>query len=132
MGTITRYWPYGPHGTVGNNLRGIGDVWLDLNRRGVPVFYKGADGYGPIFELWELEDVYHAGNQACFRLTDKGGINWDVPDWSLSPEQAAKNHVKLTIEFLHFYFSTIPRISLSRRITYFSLSISTSFPRYFA
>lgn len=100
MGTITRYWPYGPHGTVGNNLRGIGDVWLDLNRRGVPVFYKGADGYGPIFELWELEDVYHAGNQACFRLTDKGGINWDVPDWSLSPEQAAKNHVKLTIEFL--------------------------------
>jgi hypothetical protein len=86
---------------VGNNLRGIGEVWRDLNSRGVPVFYKGADGYGPINELWALEDTYHAGNQACFRLSAKGGIKWDVPDWSApTPEEAARRHVDLTLAYL--------------------------------
>lgn len=98
MPTATRYWPYGPHGSVGNNLDGIGSQWRELNAAGIPVFYKGADGYGPLFELMEIGDENGVENIGVFRLVDKGGINFDVPNWyAPSPELAATEHVQKTL-----------------------------------
>ena len=98
MDRITRFLPYGPHGSVGNNLGGWGDQIRALNAAGVPAFYKGADGYGPLVELMEVGDQFGIENIGVFRLSNKNGINFDVPNWYAgSPELAATEHVQLTL-----------------------------------
>ena len=96
MTTIKRFWPYGSHGTVGNLLTGIGDIWRDLNSKGIPCFYKGADGYGPIFELLQVGDANGVENVAVWRTT-----LFDVPNWyAPSPEDAAVEHVAKVLSVL--------------------------------
>lgn len=98
---MIRYWPFGPHGTTGNYLDGIGAIWRDLNARQVPCFYKGVDGYGPIYELMQIGDQYGVENQCVFRLGSKDGILFGVPNWyANSPEDAAAQHVALTLAHL--------------------------------
>ena len=98
---IKRYWPYGAHGTVGNLLSGIGDIWRRLNSKGIPCFYKGGDGYGPIFELLQVGDSMGVENVAVFRLITTGGETYDVPNWQApSPEIAAQEHVEKTLRNL--------------------------------
>ena len=98
MNLITRFWPYGPHGSTGNNLNGWGDQIRALNAAGVPAFYKGVDSYGPLVELMEVGDHYMIENIGVFRLNNKGGINFDVPNWyAPTPELAATEHVQKTL-----------------------------------
>ena len=56
--TVTRYWPFGPHTSVANNLSGITGHWRSLNAAGVPTFHKGVDSYGPILELMGIGDEF--------------------------------------------------------------------------
>lgn len=98
---MIRYWPYGPHCTTGNYLDGIGDIWRDLNSRGVPCHVKCVDGYGPIYELMQIGDAHGVENVCVYRLGTAGGILWGVPNWhASSPQAAAHQHVAKMLEYL--------------------------------
>jgi hypothetical protein len=99
---VIRYWMFGPHGGTGNLLTGIGDIWRDLNSKGIPAFFKGVDDYGSCGELLGIGDEYGVKNTAAYRLSSaRDGWNPDVPDWSApSPEAAADFHVDQTLEYL--------------------------------
>lgn len=93
---ITRYWPYGPHGTVGNLLTDISEIWEHLNSLGVPCFYKGADGYGPLFELFRIGDKHGVENVGVWRST-----KFDVPNWfAPTPKHAAEEHAQKILTVL--------------------------------
>lgn len=89
---MTNYYKFGFHAGPGGNLTGIGDYFRSLATAKVPIFFKSADNYGPIDELLRTFNPY---TTAVFRLTTAGqndGYDYDVPDYTQSPDVAARNH----------------------------------------
>jgi len=89
----------GPSG----NLNGIGCWWEGLteacgyepglNPEGIPVFLKSSDAGGPLFELQELAKRSGVPHTLVFRASvGPGDQDYNVPDYYLSPREAAGKH----------------------------------------
>ncbi|MFZ0545295.1 MAG: hypothetical protein WAM60_07645 [Candidatus Promineifilaceae bacterium] len=79
----------GFHLSVGGNINGL-DTWMQrLDAAGVPFFLKSADNAGPIFEAQELAKKSGVPHTLVYR---RSGQEYDVPDYSLSPQEAARKH----------------------------------------
>jgi hypothetical protein len=79
----------GFHLSVGGNIDGL-DVWMRrLDEAGVPFFLKSADNAGPIYEAQELAKISGVPHTLVYR---RSGNEYDVPDYTLSPQEAAVKH----------------------------------------
>jgi hypothetical protein len=79
----------GFHLSVGGNITGL-DTWMQrLDAAGVPFFLKSADNAGPIFEAQELAKKSGVPHTLVYR---RSGNQYDVPNYSLSPQEAARQH----------------------------------------
>ncbi|MGD8807008.1 MAG: NBR1-Ig-like domain-containing protein [Chloroflexota bacterium] len=89
---------YGPGGD--DFKRGIGDFMRRLNEKGVPFFMKGADHAGICFEGQDWGEKNGVSNWLVYRTSTEGqkdGNDYDVPDYSKSPEEAAEAHWRITL-----------------------------------
>jgi hypothetical protein len=75
-------------GIYGNNS-GLSDWWADLDAAGVPVFLKSVDNAEPLYKVQQLMRQSGISHTLVFR---RAGSPWDVPDYNLSPELAARQH----------------------------------------
>ncbi|MDJ0753178.1 MAG: hypothetical protein QNJ45_06650 [Ardenticatenaceae bacterium] len=87
----------GFHTGSGGNRNGIGDYFRQLDARRVPIVIKSADDAGPIYEVLQLAKASGVPHVMIFRRTGRGSdehgsFNYDVPDYSLSPREAANRH----------------------------------------
>jgi hypothetical protein len=84
----------GFHVGPGGNPTGIGEWWSTLDAAGVPVFYKSVDQGGHLFELQEL--IKNSGSTVphtlVYRTSTNGSYDYDVPDYTKSPKDAAEEH----------------------------------------
>ncbi len=79
----------GFHLSVGGNINGL-DTWMQrLDAAGVPFFLKSADNAGPIFEAQELAKKSGVPHTLVYR---RSGPQYDVPNYDLSPQEAARQH----------------------------------------
>lgn len=89
----------GFHAGPGGNLTGIGDWMRKLDGAGIPFFLKSADHYGVLFEAANLAANSGIAHQLVYRQSTRGqndGFDYDVPDYNLSPEEAAARHWQAT------------------------------------
>ena len=88
-------------GAPGGNLTGITkDYWKLLGDAGKPATQKGADGYGPCYEVVELIRTTGVQHVVAFRLSTRGqkdGYDYDVPQYHLAPTDAARIHWQATL-----------------------------------
>lgn len=73
---------------------GIGDLFRELDAAGIPFGHKSADEYGTVWEA-----AQYANATTIWRLTTAGqndGRQYDVPDYSLPPADAALKHWLIT------------------------------------
>ena len=83
------YNKIGFHTGVGGNAQGLGEWMTTLDQAGVPFFLKSVDDAGVIYEAQELMKKSGVPHTLVYRRT---GLGYDLPDYSLSPEDAAINH----------------------------------------
>lgn len=79
----------GFHISPGGYAQGLGDYFRALDAAGIPACIKGTDYAGPVFELQELAKASGVPHVLVYR---KSGDGWDVPDYNLSPFDAAAIH----------------------------------------
>lgn len=103
------YSKLGLHRAPGGSANGIGDVYRDLASRGIPLRVKSADAMGPINEVLQIADEYGVPSVSIFRLTTHGQehddgnggfVEYDVPMYQLSAEDAANEHWGRTLDRL--------------------------------
>ncbi len=87
----------GFHTSVGGNPTGIGDHLSRLDAAGVPFFIKAADSMTGLFDAQIIMRQSSVPHTAVFRRSVRyNGCekidNPDVPDYNLSPEEAAVKH----------------------------------------
>ena len=95
MGTSSWGFHVGP----GGNRNGIGVHWQDLDAAGISATLKSADDYGPCGELAAIAAASGVTHHIIFRLSTAGqndGYNYDVPNYNLSPDDAAALHWQKT------------------------------------
>lgn len=80
----------GFHVAMGGNKNGFGDWLRDLNAAGVPVFVKGADVYGEIWEALQVGSEYGVANNLVYRPIMESP--YDVPRYDQRPSDAASFH----------------------------------------
>lgn len=76
-------------------MTGIGDHWRSLDAARIPAFLKSVDHYGPCFELAGIAAASGVNHTIIYRISTQGqgnGIEYDVPDYSLTPVAAAQKH----------------------------------------
>ena len=79
----------GFHIGVGGNRDGLGEWMRRLDEAGVPMFLKTVSDAGPLFEAQEMMKVSGVPHVLVFRHS---GDLYDVPDYSLPPAEAARQH----------------------------------------
>lgn len=79
----------GFHIGVGGNRDGLGEWMERLNEAGVPFFLKSVSDAGPLFEAQEMIKAGGVPHTLVFRHS---GDEYDVPDYSLPPAEAARQH----------------------------------------
>ena len=82
----------GFHYSIGGNKTGIGDWITSANQKGIPIGLKGVDDAGLCFEAQLSGFAYSVDNYLVYRVSTSGqdnGIEYDVPDYSISPKSAA-------------------------------------------
>lgn len=117
----------GPSG----NLDGIGCWWEGLtygcdwtpglDPEGIPVFLKSSDTAGPLYEVQELARQSGVPHTLVFRFSvGPDGKEYDVPDYNLSPKQAAQEHWVLhasrfppELDRKYVWFETINEVAKS-------------------
>ncbi len=84
----------GFHVAVGGNRTGIGDYFQKLDQAGVPFLYKSVNDGGALLEVIQKTSGPHllVFRRSGFGSDPYGGFNYDVPDYSLSPQEAAARH----------------------------------------
>lgn len=100
MSTITAFNKIGFHAGPDGNHNGLGDYMRRLDEVGIPFVIKSVDHYGHCFEATQYSNTEHV---ICFRLSTLGqssGFDYDVPDYSLDPEEAALKHWQATLKAL--------------------------------
>lgn len=79
----------GFHTGIGGNMNGLG-IWMQrLDAAGVPFFLKSVDNAGPLAEAQELIRNRGVPHTLVYR---RSGNEYDVPDYSLTPQDAAAKH----------------------------------------
>ena len=95
MGTSSWGFHVGP----GGNRNGIGEQWFALDAAGISATLKSADDYGPCGELAAIAAASGINHHVIYRLSTAGqndGFNYDVPNYNLSPDDAAALHWQKT------------------------------------
>lgn len=92
----------GFHAGLGGNQRGLGQGgWMEkLDAAGIPFFLKSADDYEPLQEAAAFARVSGVTHTLVYRLSTAGqndGFNYDEPDYSLDPAEAAVRHWQRTV-----------------------------------
>lgn len=82
----------GFHMGYGGNITGLHDWMVALDNACIPFFLKSVDVAGTLYEAQQLELTSGVPHILVYRRT---GIDYDVPDYSLSPEEAAIAHWNL-------------------------------------
>lgn len=82
----------GFHVALGGNMIGISDWMHRQDAAGVPFFLKSADNAGPLVEAQAIARASGVPHTLVFRRT---GPNYDTPDYTLPPAQAADLHWQL-------------------------------------
>lgn len=86
----------GFHTGVSGNPTGIGDYVRALDAAGIPAFIVSADGtagLSDIFAMWD--NGSQVNHHALYRIVKDGSEQYAVPDYSLSPSNAAQKHWNL-------------------------------------
>ena len=79
----------GFHVGPGGNQTGLGNWMRRLDAAGVPFFLKSVDHAGPLVEAQEMMRESGVAHTLVYRTTGNG---YDVPDYSLPPDEAARAH----------------------------------------
>ncbi|MDX1613483.1 MAG: hypothetical protein R3300_04180 [Candidatus Promineifilaceae bacterium] len=82
----------GFHVSVGGNRQGLGEWMHRLNAAKVPFFLKSVGDAGPLLEAQQLAQQSGVPHVLVFR---QSGDEYDTPDYSLPPEEAARQHWRL-------------------------------------
>ncbi|MHC4230880.1 MAG: PKD domain-containing protein, partial [Planctomycetota bacterium] len=82
----------GFHVGPGGNQSGLGEWMRCLDAAGVPFFLKSADSAGQIWEAAQLKAASGVPHVLVYRKSVGDGWNPDVPDYNLSPYDAAVQH----------------------------------------
>ncbi|MEZ4592640.1 MAG: hypothetical protein R3D55_16060 [Chloroflexota bacterium] len=84
----------GFHTGLGGNSEGL-EAWMRaLDAAGIPFFLKSVDNAQPIFIAQEIMRQSGVPHVLVYRKAAQGGssYDWNVPNYSLPPEQAAEIH----------------------------------------
>jgi len=76
-------------GAGGGNTEGLDDWMIELDAAGVPFFLKSVDDPHYLIQAQELAGTSGVSHTLVFR---RSGPGYDIPDYNLSPEEAARNH----------------------------------------
>ena len=90
----------GFHYSIGGNKNGVGEFMKKLNEAGIPFLMKGCDDAGLCFEGQKLGKEKGVNNWLIYRVSTNGqrnGVEYDVPDYTKSPKEAAEEHWNKTI-----------------------------------
>lgn len=79
----------GFHIGIGGNMNGLGTWMQRLDTAGVPFFLKSVDNAGPLVEAQNLARNSGVPHTLVYR---RSGNEYDVPDYSLPPQDAAAKH----------------------------------------
>ncbi|MCI0396912.1 MAG: cellulase family glycosylhydrolase [Chloroflexi bacterium] len=82
----------GFHVGPGGNATGLGEWMRKLDEAKIPFCLKSADSYGPLFEGSQLSRAAHV---LVYRMSTQGqgdGFDYDVPDYNVTPAEAAAKH----------------------------------------
>lgn len=82
----------GFHVGVGGNARGLEQWMRQLDAAGVPFFLKSVDNAQPILIAQQLMAESGVPHVLVYRKTSGGDYDWDVPNYSLPPADAAAVH----------------------------------------
>lgn len=82
----------GFHVGVGGNAEGLEEWMRALDAAGVPFFLKSVDNAQPILLGQQLMRESGVPHTLVFRKSSGGSYNWDVPNYSLPPVDAAQIH----------------------------------------
>ena len=83
------YNKIGFHTGIDGNIEGLNQWMTELDAAGVPIFLKSADNAEPLYNAQQLMKASGVDHTLIFRRTGNG---YDVPDYKLTPQQAAANH----------------------------------------
>lgn len=86
------YAKIGFHVGIGGNTAGLEEWMRRLDEAGVPFFLKSVDNAQPILFAQELKRASGVPHVLVYRKAAGGDYNWDVPDYTLPPDQAAAQH----------------------------------------
>lgn len=89
----------GFHVGPGGNLSGLGDWMRKLDGAGIPFFLKSADHYAVLFEAANIAANSGVEHQLVYRQSTGGqndGFDYDTPDYTLEPGEAAERHWQAT------------------------------------
>ena len=88
-----RYFPISFHTGIGGDARGLGNYFRALDEAGEPAGEKGADEYGPCFELANLARTSGVPHIITFRLTSAAGdYDYDNPPYDMQAKDGAALH----------------------------------------
>lgn len=84
----------GFHVGIGGNTAGLEQWMRALDAAGIPFFLKSVDNAQPILAAQEIMRQGGVPHVLVYRKAAQGGsdYDWDVPNYSLPPEQAAELH----------------------------------------
>lgn len=88
----------GFHVGLGGNTAGLEDWMRRLDAAGVPFFLKSVDNAQPILFAQELMRQSGVPHVLVYRKAAGGSYDWDVPNYALSPQQAAEIHWQAHID----------------------------------
>ena len=89
QGLELSYNKIGFHMGPAGNAQGLGNWMTSLDQAGIPFFLKSVDDAGVIYEAQELMKMSGVPHTLVYRKT---GLGYDLPDYSLPPEDAAIAH----------------------------------------
>jgi hypothetical protein len=82
----------GFHTGPGGHAVGVGEWLRALDAAGLPFFIKSVDEVGPLLEAQQLAERSGVPHTLVYR---RSGPEYDVPDYSLNPIRAARQHWRL-------------------------------------
>ena len=94
MSTITVHNKIGFHAAPAGNHNGIGDYYRRLDEAGVPFVIKSVDHYGHVHEALQYKNANHVYVYRMSSFGQPGNYDFDVPEYSLDPDEAAAKHMK--------------------------------------
>ena len=82
----------GFHTGIDGNIEGLEDWMRALDAAGIPFFLKSVDNAEPIYIAQEMMKRSGVPHVLVYRKAAGGSYDWNVPNYSLPPEQAAEIH----------------------------------------